>query len=60
MSGKGSTPRPFFVSQEEFAENFDRIFGSQKSLDTSESKVSDIDINIEDELQDVGNGAGLG
>lgn len=25
--GKGSAPRPFSVSQEEFANNFDKIFG---------------------------------
>ena len=28
--GKGSSPRPFSVSQEEFANNFDRIFGNRK------------------------------
>jgi len=58
MSGKGSTPRPFSVSQEEFAENFDRIFGPKKSIDTSTSQDDDID--IENELRDVGDGAGLG
>lgn len=58
MSGKGSAPRPFSVSQEEFAENFDRIFGSRKSSDTPEFEINDID--FEDELSDVGNGAGLG
>ena len=26
MSGKGSAPRPFSVSQDEYANNFDRIF----------------------------------
>jgi hypothetical protein len=26
MSGKGSKPRPFSVSQEEFGKNFDAIF----------------------------------
>jgi len=26
MSGKGSSPRPFSVSQNEFAKNFDAIF----------------------------------
>jgi len=26
MSGKGSKPRPFAVSQEEYAKNFDAIF----------------------------------
>lgn len=28
--GKGSSPRPYSVSQEEFANNFDRIFGNRK------------------------------
>ena len=28
--GKGSSPRPFSVSQEEFGNNFDRIFGKNK------------------------------
>ena len=28
--GKGSSPRPFSVSPEEFANNFDRIFGNRK------------------------------
>lgn len=27
MSGKGSKPRPFSVSQEEYSKNFDAIFG---------------------------------
>jgi hypothetical protein len=62
MSGKGSAPRPFSVTQEQFIENFDRIFGPKKSTDTPETEVNNIDINIniEDELSDVGNGAGLG
>ena len=32
MSGKGSTPRPFSVSQEEFGNNFDRIFGKKNKM----------------------------
>lgn len=32
MSGKGSAPRPFSVSQEEFANNFDRIFGKKNKM----------------------------
>ena len=28
--GKGDRPRPYSVSQEEFANNFDRIFGKKK------------------------------
>jgi len=30
MSGKGSTPRPFSVSQEEFGNKFDMIFGKKE------------------------------
>ena len=28
MSGKGSAPRPFSVGEDEYAANFDRIFGA--------------------------------
>jgi hypothetical protein len=31
--GKGSSPRPFSVSQEEFADSFERIFGKKKITD---------------------------
>jgi hypothetical protein len=31
--GKGDTPRPFSVSHQEFANNFDRIFGKKKPQD---------------------------
>jgi len=33
MSGKGSRPRPFSVSQEEFGNRFDAIFGKKKKTD---------------------------
>jgi|688.fasta_scaffold1421811_1 hypothetical protein len=33
MSGKGSNPRPFSVTQNEFAENFDRIFRKDKRIE---------------------------
>ena len=33
MSGKGSSPRPFSVTQNEFANNFDRIFRKDKRLE---------------------------
>lgn len=38
MSGKGSRPRPFSVSQQEFADNYDKIFGKK-------SNSSDVDQN---------------
>ena len=31
--GKGSSPRPFSVSQDEFANSFERIFGKKKTTD---------------------------
>lgn len=31
--GKGSSPRPYSVSQEEFANNWDAIFGKKKKTD---------------------------
>jgi hypothetical protein len=33
MSGKGSSPRPFSVSQDKFAENWDRIFVKKPESD---------------------------
>jgi hypothetical protein len=30
MSGKGSSPRPFSVSQDTFASNYEAIFGKKK------------------------------
>lgn len=35
MSGKGSRPRPYSVSQEEFGNNFDRIFKKDKDMSPS-------------------------
>lgn len=35
--GKGSTPRPYSVSQEQFASNWDAIFG-KKSKEQSDTK----------------------
>lgn len=40
MSGKGSNPRPFSVSQEEFGTNFDRIFGKNKAKDIDDNATS--------------------
>jgi hypothetical protein len=38
--GKGSAPRPFSVSQEKFANNFDAIFG-KKNIEKAEEIHSD-------------------
>lgn len=58
MSGKGSTPRPFSVSQDEFADNFERIFGKNEDTKTVVADYSDID--IKKELEEVDKSAGLG
>lgn len=34
--GKGSKPRPFSVSQDEYADRFDAIFGKKKKTDAEE------------------------
>lgn len=36
MSGKGSRPRPFSVSQQEFADNFDKIFRNKQMSPSTE------------------------
>lgn len=33
MAGKGSRPRPYSVSQDQFAANYDVIFGKKKKTD---------------------------
>lgn len=38
-AGKGSRPRPYSVSQDEFANNFDRIFGQKKEPKTIEKLI---------------------
>jgi hypothetical protein len=40
MSGKGSAPRPFSVSQDQFSTNFDRIFGKNKAKDIDEAALN--------------------
>lgn len=40
MSGKGSSPRPFSVTQEEFGNNFDNIF--RKNKDGQRKEEADI------------------
>ena len=43
--GKGSKPRPFSVSQEEFANSFEKIFGK---------KDKDMQIRVEENAEDIG------
>lgn len=41
MSGKGSSPRPFSVTQQEYANNFDRIFRKDKRLEEQQLQEDD-------------------
>ena len=41
MSGKGSRPRPFSVSQNEFDKNFDLIFRKDKRKEEEEQLVDE-------------------
>ena len=43
--GKGSKPRPFSVSQEEFANSFEKIFGK---------KDKDMQIRVKENAEDIG------
>jgi hypothetical protein len=36
MSGKGSSPRPFEVSQDEYSRRWEQIFGHKKAKSTAE------------------------
>lgn len=42
--GKGSSPRPYSVSQDEFANNWDRIFKKKKDDNTDVAKNEYYDI----------------
>jgi hypothetical protein len=48
--GKGSSPRPFSVSQETFANNYDRIFEkpSRKELEDEQAEQEEFDRIIEE------------
>lgn len=41
MSGKGSSPRPFSITQQEYANNFDRIFRKDKRLEEEQLQEDD-------------------
>jgi hypothetical protein len=43
--GKGSSPRPFSVSQEEFANSFEKIFGK---------KDKDMQVRVKENAEDIG------
>ena len=41
MSGKGSAPRPFSVSQEEYTNNYDRIFRKPTPKEIDDARAED-------------------
>lgn len=43
MSGKGSKPRPFSVSQKQFGDSWDKIFGKKEDINTTQSDDGSID-----------------
>lgn len=54
MSGKGSRPRPFSVSQDKFAENWDRIFGKKKREEALDQLVVESQrMGFYDDIEDV-------
>jgi hypothetical protein len=51
MSGKGSSPRPFSVSQAEFGDRFDTIFGKKnkaKDIDETAQSVYNSNSTVEE------------
>lgn len=54
--GKGSTARPFSVSYEKFASNWDKIFGRKLSEISSESSRGSIRINNEGKMEQFSEG----
>jgi hypothetical protein len=49
--GKGSKPRPFNISQEEYGDRFDAIFGKKKKEEKVKSDYQDI-LSTEDCMLD--------
>ena len=41
MSGKGSAPRPFSVSQDEYSNNFDKIFRKPNPKEVEDAQAED-------------------
>lgn len=59
--GKGSAPRPFSVPHDDFAANFDRIFGKAEPVEEiDEPEVEPEDEDDEDEICSGCNGSGEG
>ena len=47
--GKGSSPRPYSVSQEEYAKRWDAIFGRDLETDATESSPTAADLCTEED-----------
>jgi hypothetical protein len=45
MNGKGSWPRPRFVSRDDYSDNYDRIFGSKQDKPEPEPKGETMDFH---------------
>lgn len=59
--GKGSAPRPFSVPHDDFAANFDRIFGNKQPVEEiDEPEVETEDEDDEDEICSGCSGSGEG
>jgi hypothetical protein len=48
--GKGSSPRPFSVSQEKYGNNFDAIFGKKVKPETKQDEKESTDENLHKQL----------
>jgi hypothetical protein len=59
MAGKGSSPRPFSISIDEYQSNFERIFGSKDKKQVVVSQDGIIEIDVIEELKERDNTPGL-
>jgi hypothetical protein len=59
MAGKGSSPRPFSISIDEYQSNFERIFGSKDKKQVVVTEDGIIEIDVIEELKDRDNTPGL-
>ena len=59
MAGKGSSPRPFSISIDEYQSNFERIFGSKDKKQVVVIDDGIIEIDVIEELKDRDNTPGL-
>jgi len=51
---KGSSPRPFSVSQEEYAKNFDKIFKKKQTADEKFREEFEKQVILKNEYYDLG------